>query len=283
VSDGPSRLWLDFEPCPPRVALVTGASSGIGRAIAIRLGRLGWAVGIGARRADRLAQTAAEVEAAGGRVCAARLDIRDPRSVERFVEAIERELGVVDVLVNNAGITHTALVEDTDPAEVRDVLDANLVGSFDVTRRVVRSWRRGQRTGDVIFISSSAAVDRPWPYKVTYGMAKTGLDALARGLQSELEGSGIRVTIVRVGAVRSEIGSGLDPLVAQAAVARWQADGVLRTFEFLPVEQVAYVVALVATAPKEMLLREVFVEAVPPAEPLSSQAMDAGSGRASET
>jgi NAD(P)-dependent dehydrogenase (short-subunit alcohol dehydrogenase family) len=261
-----------------RTAVVTGASSGIGKAIAFALADLGWAVGIGARRADRLAETAAEVERRGARVFAAPLDVRSPESVEEFLQGCEDALGPIDVLVNNAGITHIGWIVDTTSEEIRNVLDTNLAGAFYVTRWVVQRLLDRQSPGDVIFISSSAA-GQPWPEQVLYGVAKSGLDALARGMQIELEGTGIRTTIVRVGAVESEIGAQLDPVVAQRAVEHWRATGALRNFAFVPVEQAAGVVAGVAAAPPEMWVREVHVEAVPPAEALTQEEMDLGTGR----
>jgi NAD(P)-dependent dehydrogenase (short-subunit alcohol dehydrogenase family) len=271
-------LWVGFEPGPPKVAIVTGASSGIGRAIAVKLGSLGWSVGVGARRTDRLAQTATAVEAAGGRAAAVPLDLRDPDSVAAFFGAVESQLGPLDVLVNNAGMTHIGPVSGDSPSDIRNVFETNVIGPYYATSWATRSLLDRDAPGEIIFVSSSA-VHVPWPHQVLYGVTKTGLDALARGLALEVEGTGIRVTIVRVGPVRTEVGANLDPTKMTDLLDAWKRAGVLRTFQYLPVEQAAYMVALVATAPPEMLLREVFADTLPPAEPLSFEEIEAGTGR----
>ncbi len=147
--------------------------------------------------------------------------------------------------MNNAGITHIGAVADTDAESVVDVIGTNLIGAFLTSARFLHDLHARGAGGDIIFISSSAA-QQPWPYQVLYGTAKTGMDALARGLQLELEGTGIRSTIVRVGPVESEIGANLDSSAAMDIVAEWQRFGVLRNFAFLPTEQVARTVAMVA-------------------------------------
>jgi NAD(P)-dependent dehydrogenase (short-subunit alcohol dehydrogenase family) len=261
-----------------RTAAVTGASSGLGRAIAIGFGQLGWTVVIGARRLGRLQETAAAVESAGGRAIPLSLDVREPDSVQRFFDQAAEEAPDLDLLVNNAGITHIGAVADTDARSVHDVIGTNLIGAFLASARFLHDLRARGAGGDIIFISSSAA-QQPWPYQVLYGAAKTGLDALARGLQLELEGTGIRSTIVRVGPVESEIGADLDSSLAMDVVAEWQRFGVLRNFAFLPAEEVARTVALVASAPPEIFLREVHVDSMPPAEALTQEQIDAAIGR----
>jgi len=269
-------MWSDDSRT--RTAAVTGASSGLGRAIAIGFGQLGWSVVIGARRVDRLQETATAVEAAGGRAIPLPLDVREPDSVERFFDRAAEEAPELDVLVNNAGITHIGAVADTDAESVLDVIGTNLIGAFLTSTRFLHDLRARGAGGDIIFISSSAA-QQPWPYQVLYGTAKTGVDALARGLQLELEGTGIRSTIVRVGPVESEIGANLDSASAMDIVAEWQRFGVLRNFAFLPTEQVARTVAIVASAPPEMFLREVYVDCMAPTEALTPEQIDAAIGR----
>src|SRR5438105_3124153 len=111
-----------------RTAAVTGASSGIGRAVAVALGALGWNVGLGARRLDALATTAELVELEGGTAVSHPLDVTDPASVDAFFGAVESRLGPVDALVNNAGMAVPGLLVDTDPDDLAREVDTNLLG-----------------------------------------------------------------------------------------------------------------------------------------------------------
>jgi len=113
---------------PTRVAAVTGASGGIGRAIAVALGALGWKVALGARRLDALAATAQLVAAEGGIAVSHVLDVTDPASVEEFFGSVETVFGPVDALVNNAGIAVPGLLVDADPAGLAREIDTNLLG-----------------------------------------------------------------------------------------------------------------------------------------------------------
>jgi NAD(P)-dependent dehydrogenase (short-subunit alcohol dehydrogenase family) len=268
-----------WDEVPHRVVAVTGASSGIGRAIAIGLGGLGWTVVAGARRADRLAETADAVRAAGGTAVPLALDVTDPLSVESFFDEATAAVGRIDVLVNNAGISHLGAVADTTPEAVTRVIGTNLIGSYLTTSRFLRDHRAAESRGDVIFISSAAA-QSPWPYQVLYGVSKTGMDALARGLQLELEGTGIRSTIVRVGPVESEIGADMDTERAMDVTEEWRKFGVLRNFAFLPAEAVARTVAMIANAPPDVFFRELHVDAMAPKEALTAEQIDQAIGRA---
>ena len=122
---------------PPRTAVVSGASSGIGAATAIEMGRQGWQVAIGARRADRLEETAKRLEAAGGRAFVHPLDVTQPESVDAFCSAVERALGPVDLLVNNAGQNLPVLIHEATEEELRSDLEVNLLGAMWMTRRLL--------------------------------------------------------------------------------------------------------------------------------------------------
>jgi len=155
-------MWTSQES-DPRTAIVTGASGGLGRAIATALGKLGWKVGVGARRLDRLEETAEAVRKAGGTPFAHPLDVRDADSVARFFEAAEAELGVLEVLVNNAGMTTPGPLASLSADEVRQVFETNTLGSIYCAQEIVRRWQReGHHGGDLVFISSETGA-RPWP------------------------------------------------------------------------------------------------------------------------
>ena len=130
---------------PPRTAVVTGASSGIGQAIAVALGGLGWRVAVGARRVDKLAETAEQISAAGGVPFARELDVTDPVSVDDFFAATEAALGPVDVLVNNAGIAWPGALHDVDDDIHRRVIETNLLGPiFTLAPRGAIAARAGR-------------------------------------------------------------------------------------------------------------------------------------------
>lgn len=242
----------DTEPTPtsPRVALVTGASSGIGRAGAIALGALGWKVVVGARRMDALAETAAAVTAAGGHALAHPLDVRDPISIAACLDAAADALGPVDTLVNNAGCAWPGDIADADTDRLREMVDTNIMGALLPTRAVVDSLLARDAPGDVVFVSSDV-VHQPRPGLVTYGATKAAVEHIARGLAAETEGRRIRVTTVRVGPTATDFAARWgDPGEFADLVTRWRRFGIQRHFGALDPNDVAgAIVTAVTTRP----------------------------------
>jgi NAD(P)-dependent dehydrogenase (short-subunit alcohol dehydrogenase family) len=233
----------------PKTAIVTGASSGIGAATALELGGLGWRVAIGARRVERLREVAARLEAAGGRAFAHFLDVSQPDSIDAFYAAAEVALGPVDVLVNNAGMSILHLLPDAKPEELRAELDVNLLGPMLFCRRAIPGMLE-RRRGDLVFVSSENAV-RPRPYQPAYTAAKAGLEGLARVLAMELDGTGVRSIVVRVGPTGSEFGARMDHAVLRDALESWKYWGVQRHLHWMPAESVAKAIARVVMTPVE--------------------------------
>ncbi len=231
-----------------RVALVTGASSGIGRVIAIELGRLGWPVALGARRVDRLDETAAEVEAAGGEPFAHALDVTEGASIDAFVSAAERALGPVDVLVNNAGMATPGWLHAVPVDALRREVATNLLGPILLSRLVIASLRERGAPGDLVFITSDASRNAR-PRMATYTATKAGLEALAHALAMECEGSGIRSTTVRVGPTLSEFGFGWDMDELADIMAYWPHFGLQRHNGVLDPSAIARAVVVAVTAP----------------------------------
>ncbi|GAA3204271.1 SDR family oxidoreductase [Actinocorallia longicatena] len=185
-------------PNNERVAVVSGAGTGIGRAIAVKFAALGWRVAVGGRRLDPLKETAALITEAGGTPFAHVLDVTDPVSVEEFFAATEKELGPVSVVINNAGLATSGPLETMTPEEVAAEVATKLTGSLYMSRQAVQAMRREGAGGDLLFITSTSAVS-PWPHHVAYAAASAGAEQAARSLRLELEGTGIRVNIVRCG------------------------------------------------------------------------------------
>jgi NADP-dependent 3-hydroxy acid dehydrogenase YdfG len=232
-----------------RTAVVTGASSGIGRAIAVALGALGWNVAVGARRTDALAETAVAVTDAGGTAFAHALDVADPESVASFVARASEAFGPLDVLVNNAGCAWPGDIATIDPDRLRDMLATNVLGALLPSRAVVARLLDDGLPGDVVFISSDA-VHNPRPGLVTYGATKAAAEHIARGLAYELEGTGIRVTTVRVGPTVTDFAAGWgDPQEFAAMVERWQHFGNQRHWGVMDPTDVARAVVLAVTTP----------------------------------
>ena len=233
----------------PRTAIVTGASSGIGAATAVELGRSGWNVALGARRAERIEAVAKQVEAEGGRAFAHALDVTRPDSIEAFVSAVEAALGAVDLLVNNAGQNMSARIDEASDDALRLDIEVNLLGAMYVTRRVVPGMI-ARRVGDVIFIGSDAA-QRPRTYQGAYNAAKAGLEAFARVLAMETEGTGVRSILVRVGPTWSEFNSQMPHDRLPEILASWKEWGILRSLHAMPSVSAARAIVRAVAAPVE--------------------------------
>jgi NADP-dependent 3-hydroxy acid dehydrogenase YdfG len=237
----------DAAPGDDRVALVTGASSGIGAATAVALGRLGWSVAIGARRIDRLQEVGERVAEAGGRPFVHALDVSEPRSIEDFFDASEKALGPAGVVVSNAGVGIPRLLHEADVEDLETELRVNLLAPMLVARRAIPAMRELGR-GDLVFISSLNAV-APRTYQAGYTAAKAGVEGLAKVLQMELEGTGIRSTIVRPGPTGSEFGKNFGGELAKRILESWRHWGIMRELVWLPPESVAEAVVRAVTAP----------------------------------
>ena len=229
--------------------IVTGASSGIGAATAAELARLGHRVAIGARRTDRLEELAGRIEEAGGRAFAHALDVSQADSIDAFYAAAEAAFGPVDVLINNAGMSILNRLQNAKPEDLRAELDVNLLGPMLLCRRAIPSMLE-RRSGDLLFVSSENAV-RPRTYQSGYTAAKAGLEGLARVLGMELDGTGVRSIVIRVGPTGSEFGTRMDHALLHEALASWRYWGVQRHLHWMPSESVARAIARVVETPVE--------------------------------
>ena len=249
----------------PRVAAVTGASAGIGRAIAVALGGLGWHVALGARRIAHLDETAELVTSAGGTALVHALDVTDSASVDAFCARVHAVAGTIQVLVNNAGTALPGAIHEMSDDDHRRIVETNLLGSILLTRRVISRLRADALPGDVVFISSDAIVHQR-PSLATYLATKAGVEAFAQTLALECEGTGIRSSVVRVGPTLTGFADEWDLTVFEELMPRWQRFGIQRHFNTMQPEDVARAVVSVVTAPAHMWIPIVEVQPVPPVD-----------------
>jgi NAD(P)-dependent dehydrogenase (short-subunit alcohol dehydrogenase family) len=232
-----------------RVALVTGASSGIGAATATALAARGHAVAVAARRTDKLDAVAKSIEAAGGRASVHALDLAEPASIDACFAAVERALGPVDVLVNNAGVCVPGLLHEVEPEAIATEITVNLIGPALLSRRAIQSLLARGARGDLVFVSSENAV-KPRPFQPGYTASKWGLEGLARTLRAELDGTGIRSTIVRPGPTfPTDFANGWDPAIVKRLLETWKELGIQRHLRWMPASSVADAIAAVVDAP----------------------------------
>ncbi len=182
-----------------RIALVTGASSGIGRAIALKLAALGARVALTGRRVAPLEAVADEVRAAGGQAQAIAGDVRDEVHADAAVEETVRAFGGLDILVNNAGVIGAGPVEALATEEWERVLGTDLTGAFFFARAAIPCLKR--RRGASIVNISSVTGRRPYANLAAYCVAKAGLDMLTECLALELAPHGVRVNAINPGVV----------------------------------------------------------------------------------
>jgi NAD(P)-dependent dehydrogenase (short-subunit alcohol dehydrogenase family) len=242
-----------------RTAIVTGASAGIGVEIATAFAALGWRVGIGARRLDRLEETATAVRAAGGEPFSHALDVSDPASIDSFFGAVQDALGPVDVVVNNAGTASPGWLIDTPVDAIQREVATNLVGPILMSRLAIASLCSRQSRGDLVFITSDAS-RHARPRMATYTATKAGLEALAHCLALELEGTGIRSTVVRVGPTLSEFGFGWSPEQIEDLLGYWPRFGLQRHAGVLEPGAIARAVVSAVTAPPGVLFDTIEVQ-----------------------
>ncbi|WP_216906891.1 SDR family oxidoreductase [Nocardia sp. NBC_01377] len=251
-----------FEPHPERrTVMVAGASSGIGAATAITLAELGHPVALGARRVDKCEELAARIRADGGTAFVYPLDVSETGSVDDFVTATEKELGPVEILVSGAGDIEFGLVHEMDPARFVDQIGVHLAGAQRLAHRVLPGMIE-RRRGDFVLISSDCA-DQPRPRTAAYSAAKAGLEAMAGQLRMELEGTGVRASLVRPGPTLTGMGMTSTPEVVGPMLQDWKDWGFARHPYMLRASDLAAAVAAVVSTPRgaHLVLVEVQPEA----------------------
>jgi NAD(P)-dependent dehydrogenase (short-subunit alcohol dehydrogenase family) len=188
-----------------KVAVVTGASRGVGRRIAVRLGNIGSTVALVGRTQAALEDTRSEIEAQGGRALAYIADLGETHWIEPLKGAIERDLGVPSILVNAAGVFGPIdLVRDTDPEAWTKTIQINAIAPYLTCRTFVGEMvKRGW--GRIVNVTSAAALHTPGPANSAYGTSKAALNQFTRHLASELEGTGVTANVIHPGDVKTEM------------------------------------------------------------------------------
>ncbi|HUC55945.1 MAG TPA: SDR family oxidoreductase [Streptosporangiaceae bacterium] len=255
-----------FPPHPEcRPALIAGASSGIGAATAVALAKAGCPVALGARRLSHCQDLSAKITADGGQAVALNLDVCNDSSVATFVSAASEALGEPEVLVCSAGDIEISDAHDFAPADFAAQVNVHLNGVQRLVAHVVPGMIDRQR-GDVVIVSSDV-VRVPRPRMSAYVTAKHGVEGLARAMQQELEGTGVRVGLVRPGPTLTGMGSTWDHAELSSLLDEWSRWGLTRHWHLLDPSNVAGAVLAMISAPRGSHLTLIEVE---PEGPVSS-------------
>ena len=255
-----------FDPHPSRrPTLIAGASSGIGAATAVELAARGFPVALGARRVEKCEELAEKIRADGGEAVAVPLDVTDPESVQGCVRRTTEALGEIEVLVAGAGETQFGRLYEISTDDFESQIQIHLIGANRLATAVLPGMVERQR-GDVIFIGSDVSL-RPRPHMGAYGAAKAGLLSMVTNLQMELEGTGVRASVVHPGPPQTEMGWTLPPDAIAAALEDWAKWGQARHSYFMRASDLARAIAFVAETPRGSFVTSIELQ---PEAPLSS-------------
>ncbi|MER7594878.1 SDR family oxidoreductase [Streptomyces hydrogenans] len=243
-------------PLQGRVAVVTGASSGIGEAAAEKLASLGAHVVVLARRADRLRDLVERIAENGGTALALTVDVTDPAAVQAAADRVEAELGGADLLFNNAGVMLPAPIEERAAGQWQRQIDLNVTGLMNVigafTPQLVRA---GQERGVADLINTSSIAARNiFPNFAVYSGTKAYVTHLSRHLRTELGPKGVRVSAIEPGIVGTELQSH----VTDRGAIDWLEDS-KESMDWLTPQDVAETIGFLATLPPRVNLQQVTI------------------------
>jgi len=250
--DEPSSKRSMKESLAGKVALVTGASSGIGEAAALALAAEGAALAVAARRADRLADLVQRIQARGAKALALPCDMTVQAEAIKAVEDTVAKLGRIDILINSAGIMQTGGIEKCDIDEYHRVFDINLFATLYACKAAVAHMLR-QGVGDIINISSLAA-RKGKAHTNAYSASKHALNSMTDLMRQEVGNRNIRVCILMPGATHTEVGDNItDPKWRQTIQAHVSKEGAV-----LPSET-ADTIVFILTLPRSVNISEICV------------------------
>lgn len=235
-----------------RVALVTGASSGIGEATAVALAAEGARVALGARRSDRLAEVVKRIDADGGTALALDLDVTDEAQANEAVARTRTELGGLDIVVNNAGLMLLGAIVGADTEDWRRMIATNVLGLMYVTHAALPPLL-AQGSGDIVNISSVAGRTAR-AGAGAYNASKWAVNAFSESLRQEVTARGVRVTVVEPGAVATELTNHITDPQARAGIERFVSQ--LRP---LTADDVARAIVYAVSQPPHVSLNELLM------------------------
>jgi NADP-dependent 3-hydroxy acid dehydrogenase YdfG len=259
-----------------KVAVVTGASSGIGRATAVQLAAEGAAVAVLGRKQAALDDVAAEIKTKGGRVLPRALDVRDHEAMAKLMDDAVSEFGRVDIMVNNAGVSHRGGITDGDVELWREIIDTNLLAMLIGCREAIRVMLPNA-SGHIVNMSSGTTRFLR-PSGQVYTATKHAMNYITSALREELIETGIRVSVVVPGLTLTNIGRsqpqrmledtaraiGVDPAAVGLKAGEYYAQHLERVFEeqpgvYLAPEDVARGVVYAVTQPAHVQVEEVVI------------------------
>ena len=244
-----------------KVALVTGASSGIGRATAVALAGAGARVAVVARRAERLKEVAGQIEAEGGEVLVRPADVTDEDEAAGAVADTVDRFGGLSILVNAAGMTQVGRVENANIADWRKVHDINFWAALHTCKAAIPALK--VRGGDIVNVSSTAGRRSAGATFGPYSSSKFALTALTEGLRQEVGSAGIRVCIIEPGATATEIHHGIkDEQVREGMRQHITKDGAMQP------EDVAAAILFAVSQPSRVNLSQILIQPTIDVRPL---------------
>ncbi|MEU5051597.1 SDR family oxidoreductase [Streptomyces sp. NPDC021096] len=247
---------MSYPALATRTAVVTGAASGIGAAVARQLATGGARVALLARRTDRLEALAADITAAGGQALTVTADITDQASVDAAAKAVHDAYGRVDLVVNNAGVMLPNPLADGRLDEWTRMIDTNLTGALRVIRAFTADLTAAAadgRTADLVNVSSIAS-HVLFPDYAVYGATKAALTQLSAALRTELGPLDVRVSAIEPGLTDTELGGHIDN-----RELREQLGGMFDAVPALAAEDIADVIAYTVSRPRHVNLRQSIV------------------------
>jgi NADP-dependent 3-hydroxy acid dehydrogenase YdfG len=235
-----------------RVALVTGASSGIGEATALIFAKAGAKVAIAARRKDRLEALAAKIQAMGGEALAIEADFAAEAQAQSAVRQTESHFGRADILVNNAGVMYLEPVAEADLGRWRHMFELNVLGLIAASQAAVAGMKQ-RRDGHIVNVSSTAGRFAN-PMGAGYSATKFAVVAFSEALRKEVYSDNIRVTIIEPGVVQTELREHIAHAGVQKSINAW-ADGMQQ----LQSEDIARAILFAVSQPPHVNINEILI------------------------
>jgi len=221
------------QPLSGKTAIVTGASSGIGRSIAETLGAKGAHVYLAGRTAAAMDESKKKIEEAGGAATVVTLDVRDVAALRALVTDAAEETGRLDIMVNNAGLSYPSKIIDADPEEWREMYETNVLALLVGCQAAVKAMRACGAEGHIVNVSSVAALRRD---SGVYGSTKHAVNTISASLRDELEEDTIRVVTVMPGAIATNFARNFDPEFLEGFVKMTGVEVEVKQGEKLPDE-----------------------------------------------